>query len=124
MEDGGGHGDDTSALADNPQLFLLEAIGVFNDFGWILPIKFVDNRWGNWILHNSSEWQVGEVEAHTVLPREAESVGKPATNQRLESRRIMNHTENGIHLFVDEEGGCLPARLTPQLHLLARWLSQ
>ena len=54
------------------------------------------------------------------------SVGKPATNQRLESqsRRIMKHTENSIHLFVDEEGGCLQARLTPQLHLLARWLSQ
>ena len=59
MEDGGGHGDDTSALADNPQLLLREAIGVLDDFGWILPIKFVDNRWGSRILHDPSEWRVG-----------------------------------------------------------------
>ena len=60
MEDGGGHGNDTSALADNPQLLLRDAVGVFDDFGWILPFK-VDVGYrgggGSRILHDSYGWR-------------------------------------------------------------------
>ena len=62
------------------------------------------------ILPNG-EW----VEAHTVLPREAEAVGKPSCKQsaaRIDADHGPNRKQYSIHLFVDDEVVVLLARPT------------